>query len=1184
MLLILQKIKKILNINAKPESNGFDRVLDLLDSLDEENKYDDAIDQINVHISKYENALINNDKLINKLNNIISEKGDNEEISEKISKIRDFSDDLISRIEKLNGKKQGIESKIQEQEEQNVPESDMIEELEIIASEEKIKESETVQENEQEENIVQEPEIEQIEKTGFFSRLFSRKDNADEEGKQESDEIIEEKESEEPIFQAQEIIEEPKEQVIIKEPEIIATQEKIQEQIIVQEQENQEPTMSESQDNNEKKKNKKRKKKGKVIESQGEIFTETVIENVSKQGFFSYIAGFFRGDKPEIVTTDKDNETSESVPATEKVESEEPKKEIDKIKEENTPENKDKEINSAEDKKEKKNFFFNRFFKKEKSDSLNELDKALNIIKNYEKENDLKSAEFALRELILKHRSAIGYNEELIRKYYVLEISNIEEVSINAKDKIKKINGFSSELNKRLALLEDKLAKNLLKKEQQTQKEKDDQDLKFFKEIERDFKDLMKQEKYDDIGNLTEKLIKDFPDNKMLLDFLSKIQKNIDNIKKNNTFFKRIAGIFISEKKDRSEFIKGFKEAILLVDAYEKENDFKSAINAINELILKHKFILNNNDEQIKKLYVLRSSNIKEVSDNAKEKIKKIIEISNELSKRLSLLESKLQKNKMNLQEQEDKNLRKQDLLKFKEKDKEIKILIKQKEYTKALALAKKLASDFSNNKESLSILTKIQKIYNNKQIDKEKEIKKNEKINDILNEIGVDLNKNKNLPIPIHKKFLRFFLNFVLMMRSRNDDNKRQKSLNKIERLLSKHGTINDIDLKVIDDDFFDHISKGLVKDLEGFTLKGFNVFGRIIGKDRIVGDTFGYKHIENDKTLFYFGDATGHGIQAGFTVALLTKIFFECTKKIRDFQELFLKVNNDLKEKIKGKVFITSIFFEWNNIKSKLNIIGAGHIPLLIYRKKESRIERVIAGGLALGVRMINNSSSIKIKELDLEDGDIIFAYTDGIIEIKNDIGEMYHINKLEACFLKACKLYTNQEKIFEYLMKEFNDFKGANSFEDDVTIILFGRDFNKDMVSGKEELDKILQEINVKNFKIPLKNATKEEIINLAKKEKYSRELKIRLERLERLYKIGEFGKLKQETLIYFKEGYAHDKMKFYLEKSIMNEQKMQLKKQDEKLQKKYSLLNELYKKGEYEIVIKEAIDVIFKNGNI
>lgn len=85
----------------------------------------------------------------------------------------------------------------------------------------------------------------------------------------------------------------------------------------------------------------------------------------------------------------------------------------------------------------------------------------------------------------------------------------------------------------------------------------------------------------------------------------------------------------------------------------------------------------------------------------------------------------------------------------------------------------------------------------------------------------------------------------------------------------------------------------------------------------------------------MFYFGDATGHGVQAGFTVSLLSKIFFEQTKKIKNFLELFRAINNELKEKLKGRVFVTGVCFEHDSKSGKLNFIGAGHDPMYLYHK---------------------------------------------------------------------------------------------------------------------------------------------------------------------------------------------------------------------------------------------------------
>lgn len=153
--------------------------------------------------------------------------------------------------------------------------------------------------------------------------------------------------------------------------------------------------------------------------------------------------------------------------------------------------------------------------------------------------------------------------------------------------------------------------------------------------------------------------------------------------------------------------------------------------------------------------------------------------------------------------------------------------------------------------------------------------------------------------------------------------------------------------------------------------------------------------------------------------------------------------------------------------------------------------------------------------------------------------------------------------------------------------MSFFIFSRNTAKDVIINQAALAAILKEMEIKendNKKIDFTNKTKQQIIETLKKDRYERELKIKLDRLDRLYKMAEFTKLKQEVYLYFREGFAHDRMRFYLEKALENEHKSIMKKQDEKLKRKYEILEELYKKGEYELVAKEVIDVLFKNGKI
>ncbi len=57
-----------------------------------------------------------------------------------------------------------------------------------------------------------------------------------------------------------------------------------------------------------------------------------------------------------------------------------------------------------------------------------------------------------------------------------------------------------------------------------------------------------------------------------------------------------------------------------------------------------------------------------------------------------------------------------------------------------------------------------------------------------------------------------------------------------------------------------------------------------------------------------------------------------------------------------------------------------------------------------------------------------------------------------------------------------------------------------------------------------------------------------------------------------------------MNYFLEKILKNEDGVKLTRQEDRLQKEYDKLKSLYEKGEYGIVLRDAIDILYKNGNI
>ncbi|MDP5038958.1 MAG: serine/threonine-protein phosphatase, partial [Candidatus Gracilibacteria bacterium] len=282
-----------------------------------------------------------------------------------------------------------------------------------------------------------------------------------------------------------------------------------------------------------------------------------------------------------------------------------------------------------------------------------------------------------------------------------------------------------------------------------------------------------------------------------------------------------------------------------------------------------------------------------------------------------------------------------------------------------------------------------------------------------------------------------------------------------------------------------------------------------------------------------------------------------------------------------------ITGIFFSIDkNNTNKINLLGFGHEPLFIYRKKENKVEKIVVGGLAMGIRLVKDENNLKEKSIELENGDILFSYTDGIIEIKNQDGEMFGFDRLEKKFLNLSNKGLSLSEINYNILKEIYDFSGKDKLDhDDVSLLFFKRDFELDFLNNKEKIKDILKNngISFSEKKLIQGKNLKEALVEI---EEYNKKnsLKLILKNLDNLYRLGELPKLKTECVRYIKEGYIHHKLNFYLKKSIENEFNFKIKQKNKKVQDKYNVLKELYKRGEFQTVIEECSDIIQKDGNL
>jgi len=115
-------------------------------------------------------------------------------------------------------------------------------------------------------------------------------------------------------------------------------------------------------------------------------------------------------------------------------------------------------------------------------------------------------------------------------------------------------------------------------------------------------------------------------------------------------------------------------------------------------------------------------------------------------------------------------------------------------------------------------------------------------------------------------------------------------------------------------------------------------------------------------------------------------------------------------------------------------LRYASAGHCPPLLWQAQTQDSQWLRGHGLPLGVV---DSVVIEEHEMQLESGDIVVFYTDGVTEAFNDADEMYGNDRLRYTVAGAQNLGAQQ--VLDSIIQSVQAFSGSREQMDDLTMVV-------------------------------------------------------------------------------------------------------------------------------------------------
>jgi hypothetical protein len=221
---------------------------------------------------------------------------------------------------------------------------------------------------------------------------------------------------------------------------------------------------------------------------------------------------------------------------------------------------------------------------------------------------------------------------------------------------------------------------------------------------------------------------------------------------------------------------------------------------------------------------------------------------------------------------------------------------------------------------------------------------------------------------------------------------------------------------------------------------IDGLDVVAKTRPASEIGGDTFDFFEKE-DRTIFYIGDSTGHGIPAGIVMVMVDTLIETFIDLHSGLSEIMINLNKYLKPHLQTTMFMTMIVLEWLPATKQLNWVGAGHEYLVHLKTSKGEVESIKAGGIAVGM-VPDNSKLVQVQSLKLEENDFLILYSDGISEAKNVAGQIYGLERLCEFVRNQASLETSSEELFKRIAIDVGRFMEGAMQLDDMTLIVAKR----------------------------------------------------------------------------------------------------------------------------------------------
>src|SRR5580704_3322283 len=209
------------------------------------------------------------------------------------------------------------------------------------------------------------------------------------------------------------------------------------------------------------------------------------------------------------------------------------------------------------------------------------------------------------------------------------------------------------------------------------------------------------------------------------------------------------------------------------------------------------------------------------------------------------------------------------------------------------------------------------------------------------------------------------------------------------------------------------------------------FRAAGSSLPSTEVGGDYFDVRRISPHLWAAVVADVSGKGVSSALLAGLLQGAFLMASGSPSDMEALMSRLNAFLLDRTRGEKYAT-VFYCAMDSSGRLSYANAGHCaPFLV--SPDGRLRKLHTSGMPVG--MIEDAV-VQMVETQLEPGEKVVIYSDGLTETENAEGEFFGTERLRACLRDHAR--DGAVELHAAILAALERFGDGGVVRDDMTIL--------------------------------------------------------------------------------------------------------------------------------------------------